>query len=82
MTNQRQERLKAKADVVVKAMRMGQTLRRHHARRGTVWWLSGGGTCVDDEVAQLVVNDPNIIADSDALPLGADIPAQTFRYVK
>jgi hypothetical protein len=76
----RQDRLKAEAAVVVEAMRLGQTLRRHHAWHGTVWWLSKDGTRIADEVAQLVVGDSRVVANNDALPLGADIPAQTFRF--
>jgi hypothetical protein len=67
---------------VVAALRNGQTLHRHHAWHGPIWWLSKDGTRIADEVAQLVVNDPAVVGVGDALPLGADAPAQTFRYAE
>ena len=63
-------------------MRDGQTLHRHNAWHGPIWWLSKGGTHIDDEVVQLVIKDPAVVALGDALPLGIDIPAQTFRYAE
>jgi hypothetical protein len=64
-------------------MRHGQALHCQHDRyRGAVWWLSKDETCVADEVAQLVVKNPDIVGVGDALPLGTDIPAQTYRYAE
>jgi hypothetical protein len=76
--NKQQDRLKAKATAVIYAMRHGQTLHRHHAWYGAVWSLSNG-LRVKDEIAQIVVQDPTIVGDGDALPLG-DVPAQTYHW--
>ena len=75
-----QDRLAAKAAAIIAAMSAGQALHLHHSRNGAVWWLSRSGKRVDDEVAQLVVRNPAIISGDDALPLGTDIPSQTWRY--
>jgi ABC-type lipopolysaccharide export system ATPase subunit len=74
-------RITARAAKVVSAMRDGQALHLQHSRHGAVWWLSGG-TRVDDEVARAVIKDPSVVGVGDALPLGADVPAQTFRFAE
>jgi hypothetical protein len=43
--------------------------------------LSRTGERIDDEVAQLVVKNPAIVGVGDALPFGADTPAQTYRII-
>jgi hypothetical protein len=78
----RQDLLIAKATQVFEAMRAGQTLHRHHAWYGPIWWLSKDGKRIADEVAQLVVKNPAIADVSDALPLNADVPAQTWRFIQ
>jgi hypothetical protein len=80
--HQRDDRLKAKAAAVIDAMRRGQTLHRHHAWYGPIWWLSKDGHRISDEVAQLVIVNPAIVSVGDALPFNIDIPAQTWRYVE
>jgi hypothetical protein len=81
--HQRDDRLKAKAAAVIEAMRRGQALHFQNDRqRGAVWWLSADGQRITDEVAQLVMADPAVVSVGDALPLGADIPAQTFRFIE
>ena len=80
--NVRDNRLKAKAAAVIASMRNGQTLHRHCAWNGPIWWLSKDGAHIADEVAQLVINDPAFVGVGDALPLGVDIPAQTYRYAE
>jgi hypothetical protein len=77
-----QDRIAAKAAATVAAMGAGQALHRHHGRNGTVWWLSRTGERVDDNVAQLVIKDPAVAGVGDALPLGTDIPAQTWRFIQ
>jgi hypothetical protein len=80
--NQQADRLKAKAAAVIANMRDGQTLHRHHTWHGPIWWLSKDGNYIADEVAQLVIKNPAVVDVGDALPLGADIPAQTYRYAE
>jgi hypothetical protein len=81
--HRQQDRLKAKAAAVVDAMRCGQALHFHNDRwRGPVWWLSYDGRPIADRVAQLVIKNPAIVSVDEALPLGVDIPAQTFRYAQ
>ncbi len=77
----RQDHINKKAAAVVHAMRSGQALHLHHSRHGALWWLSGGKR-VDDEIAQAVIKNPMIVGVGDALPLGTDIPAQTWRYAE
>jgi hypothetical protein len=74
----RRHRLLAYTHQVIEALRDGDSLHLHHGRQGAVWWLSNGKR-VDDEVAQLVIKSPSIVGVGDALPLGADVPPQTFR---
>jgi hypothetical protein len=64
--------------------RCGQALhfQNDRWRGGDVWWLSRDETRVAAEVAQLVIKNPAIVGVGAALPLGADIPAQTFRYAE
>jgi hypothetical protein len=77
-----QDRIAAKAATVIAAMHTGQALHLHHGRDGAVWWLSRSGERVDDEVARLVITSPAVASVDDALPLGIDTPAQTFRFIK
>jgi hypothetical protein len=77
-----QDRLAAKAAATIAAMHAGQALHLHHGRYGAVWWLSRSGERVAEEVAQLVVKNPTIVSVGDALPLGTDIPSQTWRYAE
>jgi hypothetical protein len=76
-----QDRIAAKAAATISAMHAGEALHLRHDRHGAVWWLSRSGTRVADEVAQLVIKNPTVADVGDALPLGVDVPAQTFRYV-
>jgi hypothetical protein len=77
-----QDRLAAKAAATIAAMHAGETLHFDHDRHGPVWWLSRSGKHIKDGVAQLVIKNPAIVGGGDALPLGTDVPAQTFRYVE
>jgi hypothetical protein len=77
-----QDRIAAKAAATIAAMHNGEALHLHHSRLGAVWWLSRSGKRVDDAVAQLVVKNPAIVSVGDALPLGTDIPSQTWRYAE
>jgi hypothetical protein len=79
--HRRNDRLKAKAAAVIDAMRRGQTLHRHHAWYGFIWWLSKGGQRIPDEIAQLVIKNSAVASVGNALPLNIDVPAQTWRYV-
>jgi hypothetical protein len=76
------DRIAAKAAATIAAMHAGQALHLHHGRNGPVWWLSRSGKRVDDEVAQLVIKNPAIVSVGDALPLGSNITAQTWRYAE
>jgi hypothetical protein len=73
-------RIETKAAAVVVAMRNGEALHLHQDRHGRSWWLSRKGTRVTDEIAQIVIRNPDVVAAGDTLPLGADLPAQTWRY--
>jgi hypothetical protein len=77
-----QDRIAAKAAATIAAMHAGQALHLHHSHSGRVWWLSRSGKRVDDEVAQLVIKNPAVVSVGEALPLGADIPSQTWRYAE
>jgi hypothetical protein len=77
-----QDRIAAKVAATLAAMHDGEALHLHHGRHGTTWWLSKSGQRVDDEVAQVVIKRPVVTAVGDALPLGIDVPAQTWRYVE
>jgi hypothetical protein len=60
-------------------MRGGQALHLCNAWYGQIWWLTNG-TRIKPEIAQIVITNPSVVGVGDALPLNADIPAQTFRY--
>jgi hypothetical protein len=77
-----QDRLAAKAAATIAAMSAGQTLQLQHGPNGAVWRLSRSAKRIDDQVAQIVIKNPAVVGGGDALPLGADIPAQTFRFVE
>jgi hypothetical protein len=80
----RQGRIAASAAKPIAAMADGQTLHRHNAWHGPIWFLSRYGTRVDDAVARLVITNPAVVGNNDALPLGGDTSAQsqTFRFVE
>jgi hypothetical protein len=44
--------------------------------------LSKDGKRIDDKVAQLVIKNPAVADVGDALPLNADVPAQTWRFIQ
>jgi hypothetical protein len=73
----------AKFEVAGDGFAERQLLQLHHRHEwyGPTWWLSDGKR-VADEVAQLVIKNPAVVGVGDALPLGTDVPAQTFRYVE
>jgi hypothetical protein len=78
-----QDRVARKAATTIAVMHhRGEALHLHHSRHGPVWWLSRSGERIADEVAQLVINNPAVAAVGDALPLGTDIPAQTWRFIE
>jgi hypothetical protein len=77
--NKRQDRLKAKAAVVIDAMFCGQVLHRHNAWYGSIWWLSRDGTRVPDEIAQIIIKNPAVVGDGDALPLNSEVLSQSYR---
>jgi hypothetical protein len=79
--SRRRNRIQEKAATTITAMRGGQALHHRHEWYGPTWWLSDGKR-VADEVAQLVIKNPAVVGVGDALPLGTDVPAQTFRYVE
>jgi hypothetical protein len=78
----RDDRLRAKAAAGIDAMRHGQALHHQHDRNGPLWWLSKDGRRISNEIAQLVIKNPAIVGVGHTLPLGADIPAQTFRFAE
>jgi hypothetical protein len=73
--------LHAKADAVLARMWEGECLRLSFNRRaGPIWQLSPSGVQVPDEVAQVVIADPEVASAGDGL--FADGPAQTWRMVE
>jgi hypothetical protein len=52
-----------------------------HGGDGAVWCLSGGAR-IDDEIAQVAIKNLRIVGVGDALPLGSDIPAQTWCFAE
>jgi hypothetical protein len=72
--------LHAKAEAVLARMYEGQCLRLSFNRRaGPIWQLSPSGKQVPDEVAQVVITDPDVASAGDGL--FADGPAQTWRMI-
>jgi predicted ABC-type transport system involved in lysophospholipase L1 biosynthesis ATPase subunit len=69
-------RLSRAAAAVLTAMRNGQTLHLEFRQTGARWRLSGGEQ-INTDVARLVVINPDVIGDDDALFPGASTP-QTF----
>ena len=58
----------------------GQCLRlSFDRRRGPTWQLSPSGMRVADDVAKVVIADPDVVAAGDGL--FAEGPAQTWRMV-
>jgi hypothetical protein len=76
------DHIAAKVTRTIAAMARGEALHHHHDRFGPVWWLSRSGKRVRNEVAQLVVKNPAVVGVGDALPLGTEIPSQTWRYAE
>ena len=73
--------LHAKAQAVLARMFKGRCLRFSFDRRlGPTWQLSPSGTHVRDEVAQVVIADPDVVNAGDGL--FTDGPAQTWRMVE
>jgi hypothetical protein len=69
-----------KAQAVLARMFEGQCLRLvFDRRRGSIWELSPSGKPVADEVAKVVIADPDVVSAGDGL--FADGPAQTWRMV-
>jgi hypothetical protein len=60
-------------------MQGGAALHLEHRYGGPRWYLSSGGE-VHPGAARLVIRDPNVVANDDALFV--DMLAQTFRYVE
>jgi hypothetical protein len=77
-----QNRIALKVQQTLAAMLRGEALHYHHGRFGAIWWLSRSGRHIPDEVARLVITHPVVVGVGDALPLGNDTPAQTYRYAK
>jgi hypothetical protein len=74
-------KLHARAQVVIARMHEGQSLRFLFDRRfGATWQLSPSGEPVPDEVAKVVIADPDVVSAGDGL--FADGPAQTWRLVE
>jgi hypothetical protein len=72
--------LHAKAQGVLTRMWEGQCLRLSFDRgRAPIWQLSPSGKRVPDEVAKVVIADPEVVSAGDGL--FADGPAQTWRMV-
>lgn len=80
------QRLKAgklhdRAQGVLARMWEGQCLRFHFDRqRGPIWALSPSGVRVPNEIAQVVIADPDVASAGDGL--FTDGPAQTWRMVE
>ena len=71
--------LHAKAQAVLNRMHEGQSLHFHFDRRfGPTWQLSPSGERVPDEVAPVVLADPDVVSTGDGL--FAEGPAQTWRW--
>jgi hypothetical protein len=72
--------LHAEAQVVLARMFEGECLRLTFIRRsGPTWQLSPSGKPVPDEVAKVVIADPEVVSTGDGL--FADGPAQTWRMI-
>src|SRR5262245_38854247 len=73
--------LHARAQTVLARMYEGQSLRFLFDRRlGPTWQLSPSGMQVPDEVAKVVIADPDVVSAGDGLLV--DVPAQTWRYAE
>jgi len=74
-------KLHAQAQSVLARMFEGQCLRFFFdARRGPTWQLSPSAVQVPDEVAKVVIADPDVVSAGDGL--FSEGPAQTYRYVE
>src|SRR5262245_49549765 len=72
-------KLHTKAQAVLARIYEGQSLRFLFDRRhGPTWQLSPSGVDVDDEVAKVVIADPEVVSAGDGL--FAEGPTQTYRY--
>jgi hypothetical protein len=76
------EDLRARVEIALNIMHSeGCVLRLHMDRRhGPTWVLSPGNWPVADEVARVLINEPDAVACGDGL--FADGPSQTYRYVE
>lgn len=74
--------LRERVEVAINLMHAGHVLRFHFDRRwGPSWVLSPGNWPVPDEVARVLIIEPDVIACGDGLFADAGGPSQTYRYV-
>jgi hypothetical protein len=78
--HRRGEDLRARVEIALNIMHEGHVLHLHlDRRRGPSWVLSPGNWPVADEVARVLIAEPNVVACGDGL--FTDGPSQTYRYV-
>jgi hypothetical protein len=78
--SRRLDRRNAKVEEVITAMALGAALHLHFSRHGNAVWMLTDGTYVDDEIARLVIQHPDIAGAGDSL--FGDGLSQTWRYVE
>ena len=76
--HRRLDRRQFRAAAVLAAMRDGRSLHRMYTRHGPAWALSNG-TPVNDNVARLVIANPDVVGVGDGLFANS---SQTFRYAE
>lgn len=80
--NRRDADLRARVEIAINIMHNeGCVLRCHFDRRwGPTWVLSPGNWPVADEVARVLITEPDVVACGDGL--FADGPSQTWRMIE